>query len=247
MNLFLLEDVLEEVEWSKNDPRAKHLKEVLRSQDGDQVDFGVINGPRGKGTLKWTKSGTVRIVLKWRPPHPSDLLPITVLVGLCRPQTCRKIIEQAATLGVEELIFFQPEKGELSYGDSSLWKDEWKSLLIKGAEQAFSCHLPRVKRVNYLKEAIELILSKNSSRIALDVYEAVSALSSYSSFPQARGVQLAIGSERGWSSQERDFLRINEFEFYHMGQRVLRVETAMVAAMGYLSANYWSGRGWANE
>jgi 16S rRNA (uracil1498-N3)-methyltransferase len=247
LNLFLLEDVLQEVEWSKNDPRAKHLKEVLRSQDGDRIDFGVVNGPRGKGTLKWTTSGKVRITLQWKSPHRSDLLPITLLIGLCRPQTCRKIIEQAATLGVEELIFFQPEKGELSYGDSSLWKNEWKSLLIKGAEQAFSCHLPMVKRVNCLKEAIEPILSQNTSRIALDVYDADSALSTNSSQRQARGVQLAIGPERGWSSQERDLLRRNEFQIYHMGPRVLRVETAMVAAIGYLSATYWPGRGWANE
>ena len=67
-----------------------------------------------------------------------------------------------------------------------------------------------VKRVNCLKEAIEPILSQNTSRIALDVYESDLALSSYSSPPKL-GVQLAIGPERGWSSQERDLLRRNEF------------------------------------
>ena len=247
MNLFLLEGAHEEVEWSKNDPRAKHLKKVLRCKDGDKVDFGVINGPRGKGTLKWTSFGTVKISLEWRTPHPSDLLPITLLVGLSRPQTCRKIIEQSATLGVEELVFFQPEKGEISYGASSLWRNEWKSLLIKGAEQAFSCHLPTIKRVNSLKEAINPMLSRHSTRIALDLYEANSALSSSPSFKHERGAKLAIGPERGWSSEERDCLRKNKFELCHMGQRVLRVETAMVAAVGFMSAFYWADRGWAGE
>ena len=62
-----------------------------------------------------------------------------------------------------------------------------------------------------------------------------------------RGCSTGDGPERGWSSEERDCLRKNKFELCHMGQRVLRVETAMVAAVGFLSAFYWADRGWAGE
>jgi RsmE family RNA methyltransferase len=58
---------------------------------------------------------------------------------------------------------------------------------------------------------------------------------------------LAIGPERGWSTQERDFLRANGFSLCHMGQRVLRVETAVVAAVGAISPAYWAGKGWAGR
>lgn len=246
LNLFLLNQADSTVEWSVDDPRAIHLKKILQAKDGDRIDFGVVNGPRGKGLVTWTNSGTVQISLQWSSPHPSDLLPISLLIGLSRPQTCRKIIEQSAALGVSELIFFHAKKGELSYGKSSLWEAEWQRLLVKGAEQAFSCHLPWTIKVDSLEEALSSSRFKSSLRLALDIYEATGALSSVKRLDE-HGAQLAIGPERGWSQSERVYLRQQGFEFCHMGQRVLRVETAMVAAVGYLSANYWSGRGWGEE
>jgi RsmE family RNA methyltransferase len=45
---------------------------------------------------------------------------------------------------------------------------------------------------------------------------------------------LAVGAERGWSGDEREQLRANGFTLKHLGQRVLRVETAVVAALGIL-------------
>ena len=44
-------------------------------------------------------------------PPVSDLLPLCLLVGLSRPQTCRKIIEQAASLGVAGNNFFPSGQG----------------------------------------------------------------------------------------------------------------------------------------
>jgi len=74
----------------------------------------------------------------------------------------------------------------------------------------------------------------------LDVYEADGVLAS----PQGGGnndsVQLAIGPERGWSTQERQWLRQNKFLLKHMGKRVLRVETAVVAAVAKIAGVYWS-------
>jgi len=245
LNLFLVPEQVEQVQWPANDPRAHHLKKVLHAQDGDLIDFGVVNGPRGKGSVQWEKSGGVNLFLKWKEPHPGDLLPVSLLVGLSRPQTCRKVIEQASTLGVSELIFFRAEKSEASYTESSLWDEEWHRLLIKGAEQAFSCHLPHCKKVNSLEIAIQSS-SFSTNLLALDVYEASQALSEAGQ-PNNKNTLLAVGPERGWSQSERELLREQEFTLCHMGQRVLRVETAVVASLGYLSANYWPDRGWTGE
>ena len=46
-----------------------------------------------------------------------------------------------------------------------------------------------------------------------------------------------MGPERGWSANERDQLRDNQFELCDLGSRVLRVETAVVAAIGILGSN----------
>jgi 16S rRNA (uracil1498-N3)-methyltransferase len=246
LNLFLLPEQVVQVQWPANDARTHHLQKVLHAQDGDLIDFGVVNGSRGQGLVQWEECGAVNLSLKWKEERPSDLLPITLLVGLSRPQTCRKVIEQASTLGVSGLIFFTAEKSEASYAESSLWDEEWYRLLIKGAEQAFSCHLPRCEKVSSLDVAIQQSSSFSNTRLALDVYDSSQALSEVG-WPKNENTLLAVGPERGWSQAERELLKEQKFTLCHMGQRVLRVETAVVASVGYLSANYWPGRGWTGE
>ena len=238
LNIFLLEQAVEQVEWSAKDSRTIHLQNTLKAKEGDLVDFGVINGPKGKGRVAWQASGNAKIYLNWHPAGASDLMPISILVGLSRPQTCRKIIEQGSTLGVSQILFFPTEKGEVSYTKSSLWDEEWRRLLVKGAEQAFSCHLPVCEKVSCLEEAIEKSASIHSLRLALDVYEANRALAEVKP-AVGQPLQLAIGPERGWSDAERKRLRKLDFELCHMGTRVLRVETAMVASVGCLAEAFW--------
>ena len=54
---------------------------------------------------------------------------------------------------------------------------------------------------------------------------------------------LALGSERGWSSSERALLVNNEWELAHLGDRVLRLEMAVVSAIAITAdvMNLWHG------
>ena len=56
-----------------------------------------------------------------------------------------------------------------------------------------------------------------------------------------RSIALALGPERGWSENERDLLRTQRFDLRHLGKRVLRLETAVVASLSVLLAGYWTG------
>ena len=47
---------------------------------------------------------------------------------------------------------------------------------------------------------------------------------------------LALGAERGWSAAERELLLQQGFLFVHLGERVLRTETACIAAITLLKA-----------
>jgi RsmE family RNA methyltransferase len=77
-------------------------------------------------------------------------------------------------------------------------------------------------------------LSPATVRFALDNYEAGYSIGSASlSLPLA----LALGPERGWSTDERNLLRSAGFEVVHIGRRVLRVETACVAALGIIKTD----------
>ena len=72
-----------------------------------------------------------------------------------------------------------------------------------------------------------------ATRLALDNYESPQPLSAGGITPP---VALAFGPERGWSAAERDLLRAQSFGFAHLGPRVLRSETAVIAALAVVRA-----------
>jgi 16S rRNA (uracil1498-N3)-methyltransferase len=237
MNLILFETAAEAARLAPGDPRARHIRDVLRMRPGDELFVGVVNGPRGRATLADDEGGGLRLAIQWEetiePPRP-----FWMLVGLPRPQTARDVLRETATFGVAALHFFNAEKGEPSYAQSTLWKtDEWRQRLREGAAQAFATGVPEVARHDSLREAVEKIAEaapKNSARLALDLYEAGAPLSQLS--PADGPVVLALGAERGWSAAERDLLRKNKFALAHLGPRVLRTETALVAGLSVLLA-----------
>ena len=68
----------------------------------------------------------------------------------------------------------------------------------------------------------------------MDNYEAVGKLGLV--VEESESIFLAVGAERGWSGDERNQLRENGFTLKHLGKRILRVETAVVAALGILGS-----------
>lgn len=227
MNLILFEPAELSAPLPRTDPRAAHLLNVLRRSVGDTFDAGLVNGPRGKGTLAEVGSDSLTLTFAWGAPAPAPD-PILLLVGLPRPQTARDILREATSLGVGALHFFRSEKGEVSYAQSTLWSSgEWRRHLLAGAEQAFDTRLPAVTHGQTLAEVIAA-LPADAARVALDNYESPQPLAAV---PLASPVALAFGPERGWSAAERDLLRAQGFAFAHLGQRVLRSETAVIAAV----------------
>jgi RsmE family RNA methyltransferase len=145
------------------------------------------------------------------------------------------ILREAAALGAEALHFVSTEKADRNYAQSTLWQSgEWRRHLVSGAEQAFCTRLPEVTFNGELIETLSTFRTPGRSLIALDNYESPAPLS-HLTF-NAPGVMLAIGPERGWSATERDHLRRNGFLLAHLGPRVLRTETACLAAIVLVKA-----------
>lgn len=218
----------------RNDPRIVHVLDVLRRKPGEPFDVGLINGPRGRARITEVGDEAVALACEWgEPPPPLD--PLTLIVGLPRPQTARDILRDATTLGVAALHFVATEKGEPSYAQSSLWTSgEWRRHVLTGAEQAFDTRVPEVTFGAPLGTVLAK-LSPDNARLALDNYEASLPLSDWP-FSPGQPIVLAIGAERGWSEAERDLLRNRCFGLAHLGARVLRTESAVIATLAIVRA-----------
>ena len=210
-----------------------HISNVLHREVGDSTDVGLVNGPRGKAILRSLNEHEVVFDFTWG-EEPPALLPIDLIIGLSRPQTSRKILQEATCLGVRSIYFAATQRAEPSYASSKLWTtDEWERLVRAGIEQAFSTRFPTVKFGVSISDCIE---STNSAahRICMDNYEATTDLWEASS--QKQSVVLAVGSERGWTENERELFRQNGFALAHLGDRPLRTETAAIASISIVSA-----------
>jgi RsmE family RNA methyltransferase len=230
VNLILFDHAETTQPLPRSDHRARHLLEVLRREPGDEFDAGLVNGLRGKGTLVGVEADTLTLRFDWTPGPPLPADPITLIVGLPRPQTARDILRDATTLGVAAIHFVATGKSERNYAGSTLWSSgEWRRQLIAGAAQAFDTRIPEVTWQHPLAKVLEDGI-ENRARFALDNYEAGAPLGTCQLIVD-KSLWLAIGPERGWSAEDRDLLRSRGFTLAHLGPRPLRSETTVIAAL----------------
>ncbi|ADE54848.1 RsmE family RNA methyltransferase [Coraliomargarita akajimensis] len=241
MNLMLFEVPFEQMTLAGDDPRAEHLRKVLRVRVGALVFVGFIGAERARAeVVSLGDDGSIELKIIAREPAPTPL-PIDLLIGLPRPHTAKRILFEAASLGVNRLMFFEAERGEPSYARSRLWQtNEWRERLRLGAEQSFGTHVPDVLMLPDLQTALNELYSA-PLRVALDNYEAQGALTGELARAEDSAA-LALGPERGWSSNERDALRKNGWTLAHLGPHVMRAETACTAAVAVVASacGFWA-------
>lgn len=235
MNLILFSSEELDRPLPRNDPRARHILEVLARNAGDRFDAGLVNGPRGKATVRAINGKALTLAFDWEPP-PAPLRPTIALIGLPRPQTARDILRDATTLGATALHFVRTARSDPNYASSSLWTSgEWRRQIVIGAEQAFDTRVPLVTWTHTLGQALA-VLPASPVRFALDLYEASEPLPTRPAGEMRDPVIFAFGPERGWDNDDRQQLRAAGFALVHLGSRVLRSETAITAALAILAA-----------
>lgn len=240
MNLILFNESFEQIRLEEGDPRAQHIRKVLRAEVGTLVFLGFANGPRARAkVIELGDDGSLELEVVATEPAPKPL-PLTLLLGLPRPHTAKRVLFDAASMGVERIHFFEAERGEPSYAQSSLWtSDEWQERVHLGVEQGFGTHFPDVAMYPDLQTALSQFY-EIPLRVAFDNYEAAGSVNQI--LPeQSPKATLAFGPERGWSPNERDALRQNGWKLAHLGAQVLRAETAVVAAVAAVAGHlgYW--------
>jgi len=251
MNIILFDDIPKFI--SLTDIRGKHLKKVLKLREGDSFRAGLVDGPLGEVLI--TATGSEGYEVEWKETTPAvEPHPLSMIVGFVRPISVKRILREAASLGVGRLIFTVTDTGERSYREANLWKTgEYRDYLVNGLQTAGATVLPEVVLTGGVDEAIREVKRQGlrevqsrtsgggEARFVLDKASGAPFLGSVK-LP-VRDVVLAVGSERGWSERERCLFEGEGFQTVGLGRRVLRTETACsvgaalaLAGMGLLDS-----------
>lgn len=228
MNIVLFEAHEMTTPLAPEDPRSRHLSRVLRLKVGDQFRSGIVNGFLGHSIITAIHDGCFHLC-HHHDTLPPPQVPLHLVIGTPRPNSVKRILRESASLGVQKIIFVATELGEKSYRDSHVLRPETiRSLLKEGACQAYSSCLPDV---SYSSLKLVLEQKQDAIAIAFDTHPSATPVSQLRWPKPQQGLYLLIGSERGWSHRERQLMTDYDLSFSLLGSRVLRSETACIAAI----------------
>ena len=234
MNLLLLEDgdfiAVDRVLLQGR--RLKHLQEVHRAEVGDQLRVGRIDGLMGQGQLLRLDSDAAELQISLDQAPPAKL-PLTLLLALPRPKMLKRVLQTVASMGVPRLILLNSYRVEKSFWQTPFLQPEAiREQLILGLEQSRDTRLPQVSIEKRFKPFVEDQLTQ----LAAGTLGLVGHPGDYPSCPRAveQPVTLAIGPEGGWIPYEVEKLTAAGLQPVQLGERILRVETAVTALLARL-------------
>ena len=221
--------------------RSEHIVKILGSKPGDTIRAGIINGPLGIGEIISIRGEgeNCEVVLRFtaadiEPDNPA----VDLILGLVRPIMLKRVLIQAASLGVGRIFLVNGNRVEKSFFNASLLRDDnFRPYLIQGLEQAKATGIPQVsihKRFRpFVEDFIPAIATDYEIMLvahpdaAADLKQAVDG--------RCRGrILLAVGPEGGWIDFEVKKFTEQFFLPVSLGSRVLRTDTAVVALLAQL-------------
>ena len=225
------------------DSAAAHLVRVLRLREGDAcVLFNGDGHDYGARLAETGKRGAVAEVLEARRLDNESSLRVMLVQGIARGEKMDLVLQKATELGVARIVPVDAERTEVRLDGERLRKrmEHWRGVVASACEQSGRARVPAVDA----PVAIDRIaghVGDATVRLCLDP-EGDCTLSGLGIAADAT-VALAIGPEGGWSPRDRELLRAAGFRGLRLGPRILRTETAGLAAIAALQAAYGDLRG----
>ncbi|MDF1614775.1 16S rRNA (uracil(1498)-N(3))-methyltransferase [Desulfurivibrio dismutans] len=145
MNIILLEhDEIVANTVNLRDRRAEHIGRVLKSRPGDLLRAGIIDGPMGSARVLATSRREVTLQLDCHQDPPTKAATALIL-ALPRPIMLKRVLAQAAAMGVDRIMLTNARRVEKSFFNSSLLAPAGiRTALLQGLEQAGDTRLPTV-------------------------------------------------------------------------------------------------------
>lgn len=234
MNLLLLEDgdfvAADRVRLSGR--RLKHLHEVHRAEAGDSLRVGRLNGAMGTGRLLHLDADQAELQIDLDQAAPAKL-PLILLLALPRPKMLRRVLQTVSAMGVPRLILLNSYRVEKSFWQTPFLEPAaLREQLILGLEQARDTVLPEV----IIEKRFKPFVEDRLPALAAGSLGLVGHPGTYPPCPRAveQPVTLAIGPEGGWIPYEVEKLQQAGLHPVQLGERILRVETAVAALLARL-------------
>ena len=221
--------------------RAHYLLDVLRLRAGDAVEVFDGRGRRMRARIVAAdrRGARVAIAEEIPGPAPSPLRP-TLVQGIAQGDRMDLVVEKACELGVERIVpvFTQRCTVRLDAARATRRHAHWQRIAEAACMQCGRDDLPRVEApvglFAWLEEGAAGLADDAPRRLLLSPGAPVRL--TQAGIESGRPLQLLVGPESGLSPAEEERAIEAGFERVRLGARVLRTETAGLAALAALQA-----------
>lgn len=213
---------------------------VLRLSDGDQVEL--FNGEGGSylATLTTVSKKLVGAEVKVHLPEEIEL-PFSLSLAQALPEAAKMdwIIEKGIELGVSH---FQPLAAQRSVVKLNAERAEkkmqhWRGIIQSATEQ---CGRKRLAHLAEVYDVHKWLQQQDMHKRILLSPRANLSLADWARHHPAQAVTIMVGPEGGFSDSEEQLAITHGALSLSMGPRILRTETAGLAAVSVLSSA-WGG------
>ena len=215
---------------------AEHVARVLRMNAGDALT--VFNGDGFDYTTTLTSVGKrdVMVHVDGREAVANESpLRLTLAQGVARGEKMDLIVQKATELGVSRIVPLFTERSEVKLDAARAEKrlQHWRGVVASACEQSGRVRVPEVLPAVSLQAWLESLADDGAQRLALLPEGTLRARDIGFS---AAGGWLVVGPEGGLGERDVSMLQQARFQGLRLGPRILRTETAGLAALAALQA-----------
>jgi len=210
-----------------------YLKNVLRLKSGQRVVLfnGENNSDYQSTFILQGKNAHVSIESSVVKNLESEAR-ITLLQAIGKPEHIDLIVQKTTELGISNIIFFNSERTQTPIKGDRLNKkiDHWSKIATSACEQSGRNTIPPIKFIKNIKDQHSSFIG---NRILLD-FNGKPFSNLLPSLTSKDDTLVMIGPEGGFTEPEVEMALVAGYQSCVLGPRVLRMETAAIAAVSLL-------------
>jgi 16S rRNA (uracil1498-N3)-methyltransferase len=215
---------------------ASHLAKVLRARTGDQIILFRGDGREYLGAVESVRGARVTASIG-NGSFVDRESPLGVTLVQCVPRGDRMdfIVQKATELGVTRIVPVLSQRSvvRLDAAQAESKAAHWRAVALNACEQCGRNRLPAVD------SPIALVSYLGDSACAAPRFLLEPETMPQAATPVIAGeVEIAIGPEGGFAPEELDAFRSAGFIRLGLGPRILRTETAAIAALTWLQTRF---------
>jgi len=215
---------------------SRHIAKALRMRPGDALCLFDGEGREGHGAVEEIERNTVSIKLHSVADKDRESpLRISLAIALSRGDRMDTVIQKATELGVGRIQPLISERTGVRLDEERLAKKHrhWEKIAISACEQCGRNRLPQIEAPTSFTDVLAHAGTENTLRLVLDPQ-----IGEHSLPAGCESVVLLVGPEGGFSDTEIQAAKTAGFQGLQLGPRVLRTETAPLAAIAVAQARW---------